>query len=343
MTRRVDPTDTAVPAPIAALDAAVCSDGAPSARNLIVTVFGDLVLPNEDAIGKMSVQTLARLLAPFGVNDRLVRTSLSRVVGDGLLEARSQGRRSSYSVADGARSTFARAERRIYGGAEGEWDGEWTIVVIDGTMSTPDDRAELRRRLGWAGFGSVAPNVMASPLVDAPTAADIVGRSGGGGSRGGGGGGGGGGGVLIARSRVLDDAGLIGADHLVRRSIDLDVAESAHRDLLDRFDAFDDATLASLDDARCFKLRLLLVAAFRRVALAEPSVPRSLLPAGWVGLRSRRVAARIYASIAQPSDRWAGEVVGASLATPGERFVPPEEPDPDGATQLPTGSSIDAR
>ena len=318
---RSDATDV-----VAALDGAVCSDGAPSARNLIVTVFGDLVLPNESEVGEVSVQALSELLEPFGVSDRLVRTSLSRIVGDGLLTARSEGRRSFYSVADDARATFARADRRIYRGGGGDWDGEWTIVVIDGTTSTPADRAELRRRLGWAGFGSVGPNVMASPLVDAETAVEIVGTGRPSGS------------VMITRSRVIDGAGLIGTDLLVRRAVDLDRAESAHRNLVERFEGFDDRTLERLDDDRCLKLRLLLVAAFRRVALAEPSVPPTVLPEDWVGDRSRRVAGRIYESIAHRSDRRAGELLGVTLSTPAGRFAPAEA-----VAQPPTGSSTGTR
>lgn len=316
--------------PVEALDAATCSDGAPSARNLIVTAFGDLVLPNEAAVGEVTVRTLSDLLEPFGVNDRLVRTSLSRVVGDGLLTARSQGRRSFYSVADDARPIFARADHRIYEGGGGEWDGAWTVIVIDGTISTAADRAELRRRLGWAGFGTVGPNVMASASVDAESAADIVGDGRPDGS------------VLITRSRVVDGAGLIGADHLVRRSIDLDRAEAAHHEFLVRFGGFDDDLLDRLDEQRCLKLRLLLVAAFRRIALAEPSVPHRLLPDDWVGDRSRRLAARLYESIVARSDRCAGAIIGARLTTRRDRFASPG-PDAVGTPRPPTGSSTGER
>lgn len=301
-------TDTDVATDVVdALDAAVCSDGAPSARNLIVTVFGDLVLPNEDAIGEVSVQDLTALLAPFGVNERLVRTSLSRVVAEGLVTSRTEGRRSHYSVAAPARATFDRADRRIYGGPAGEWDGEWTIVVIDGNSSTTAGRAEIRRRLGWAGFGSIGPNLMASPLVDAAGAADVVGDAEPGS-------------VMIARSRILDGDGLLGTDQLVRRSVDLEAAELAHGNLLEAFAAFDEGVLATLDDDRCLKLRLLLVARFRRVALAEPSVPPSLLPSDWVGHRSRQLAARVYEAVVERSDRAAGRIVGADCSTPAQRF-----------------------
>lgn len=304
---------TSADAPIADLDRAVCSDGAPSARNLIVTVFGDLVLPSEVTVGELSVQTLARLLGPFAVGERLVRTSLSRIVGEGLLTVRTEGRRSHYSVAEAARPTFERADRRIYRGVaatrDRAWDGAWTIVIIDGTTSTTSARAELRRRLGWAGFGSIGPNIMASPLIDADAAADIVGDIEPGS-------------VMITRSRLLDRDHLTGPEQLVRRSVDLEAAEAAHGDLLAWFAGFDDAVLDALDDDRSLKLRVLLVSRFRRVALAEPDVPASLLPADWVGHRSRRLAARIYEAILERSDRAAGRIIGARPSTPPDRFGP---------------------
>ncbi|MGB1609449.1 MAG: hypothetical protein ACPHGX_03545, partial [Ilumatobacteraceae bacterium] len=60
------------------LETVTTSDGAPSARNLIVTLFGDLI----GTSGRVSVRSIGDLLESFGVNDRLARTSLSRLVGD---------------------------------------------------------------------------------------------------------------------------------------------------------------------------------------------------------------------------------------------------------------------
>jgi phenylacetic acid degradation operon negative regulatory protein len=122
-----------VPAHTPTLDdlrSAACSDGAPSARNLLVTVFGDALLPHGEET-QISVRSLSRLLGAFGVNERLVRTSLTRLVNDGLLTTTAEGRRSFYRVAAPALDLFRQADQRIYRGTSDDWDGSWTIVVIE--------------------------------------------------------------------------------------------------------------------------------------------------------------------------------------------------------------------
>ncbi len=203
------------------LDDATCSHGAPSARNLIVTAFGDIVLP-VGAEAEITVQSLTGLLGGFGVNERLVRTSLSRIAADGLVAVRSSGRRSFYQVAPDALDLFRTADRRIYQGPPSTWDGSWTIVILDGNESTPERRAELRQELVWAGLGTVAPNVMASPVVAADDVADLVRRVGGF-ER-----------VLVSRSAPVAGPGLLDPVELARRSADLDEVAARYDDFARR-------------------------------------------------------------------------------------------------------------
>ena len=90
------------------------------------------------------------------MNERLVRTSLTRLARDRILRNERVGRRSVYSIEPASTSLFERAERRIYAGTDDEapgWDGEWTLAVIDGTASSAAGRTELRRELAgseWA-------------------------------------------------------------------------------------------------------------------------------------------------------------------------------------------------
>src|SRR5690554_5229410 len=97
-------------APLADLRDASCSDGAPSARNLLVTLFGDGVAPHGTDIA-LPVSALADLLGSFGANERLIRTSLTRLANDGMLMARANGRRSFYGIHDGSIELFAAADR----------------------------------------------------------------------------------------------------------------------------------------------------------------------------------------------------------------------------------------
>lgn len=296
------------------LAAARTSDGAPSARNLIVTVFGDALRPHGDDT-EISVRSLATLLAPFGVSERLVRTSLTRLVNDDLLAARSEGRRSYYRVATAARDLFRAADDRIYDGGAEAWDGSWSLVVIDGGDSTAGRRARLRQELAWAGFGVVAPNVLASPVVPATVAAEIVERVGDLGA------------VLVSRSELVEHAGTLGGDELARRCLDLDGSSERHRSFVERFGRFEPDDVARLGPVDSFKLRILAVSAFRRLVLTEPLIPRELVPADWPGVEARRVVARIYRALAERSEAYLLDHLeparpGAAPAAVGDRFGP---------------------
>ncbi len=276
--------------PVERLRSATSSNGAPSARNLLVTVFGDALLPH-GADTAVSVSSLATLLGPFGVSERLVRTSLTRLVNDGMLTTRAVGRRSFYGVAPASMPLFRRADARIYGSRRPDWDRSWTIVVIDGTEATTAKRARLRQRLTWAGLGVVAPNVMASPVVTAEEVALVVDQTGGFRN------------VLVSRSQVVEGASTIDEEELARRCAPLDQVAESYDAFVDEFGDVDRPMLDALDPEDAFKLRVLLIASYRRIVLVDPLLPESLLPEGWAGARARALAAFVYGGCAAAAER----------------------------------------
>ncbi|MEL0076024.1 MAG: PaaX family transcriptional regulator C-terminal domain-containing protein, partial [Ilumatobacter sp.] len=78
-------------------------------------------------------------------------------------------------------------------------------------------------------------------------------------------------------------------------------------------------------DVLALKLRLLIVAEFRRIALADPGLPTRLLPEAWPGREARRIAAELHSAVAQSAEgerdrllEWApGETIGS---IPARRF-----------------------
>jgi phenylacetic acid degradation operon negative regulatory protein len=72
----------------------------PRAPSLIITIWGDAIAPHGGAV---MLAGLIDLLAPFGINERLVRTSVFRLAREGWLKAKPVGRESLYRLTtDGA-------------------------------------------------------------------------------------------------------------------------------------------------------------------------------------------------------------------------------------------------
>src|ERR1700738_2808051 len=134
--------------------------------SLIVTIFGDSIMPRGGAV---ALGSLIALAAPFGLNERLVRTATARLAKDGWLEGRRAGKLSEYRLSRDGRERFAEATRRIYSEPDTEWSGRWTLAVLPPMRAA--ERKELREELIWRGFGELSSNVFAHPELDSRTLA----------------------------------------------------------------------------------------------------------------------------------------------------------------------------
>ena len=133
-----------------------------SARSVLVTVLGDSVLPVTKTVWLSSLFELAR---PFGFSERLVRTSLFRLAAEDWVSNERVGRRSRYSLTRLAVSEFEDADRRIYSHTPFEWDGWWTIAIVDSPLTPAAERERIIRHLRWHGFVALGRGLLASPSV----------------------------------------------------------------------------------------------------------------------------------------------------------------------------------
>ena len=242
----------------------------PRATSLIITVWGDAIAPHGGAV---MLAGLFELLEPFGINERLVRTSVFRLAREGWLAARPVGRQSLYRLtADGARR-FEQAYRRIYAPPAGAWDDSWEVVLADGPSS--DRRRALRQELQWEGFGIFGASVFARPFVSAsavPRIATALGLKGD---------------ITVVRAR--DDQALGGRTlaSLVPAAWDITGLKVHYRRFLRRFgkviERFRMSSHDAIDPAQAFVVRTLLIHEYRRVLLRDPQLPAALLPLDWPG------------------------------------------------------------
>jgi phenylacetic acid degradation operon negative regulatory protein len=240
------------------------------AKSLVVTVWGDSIASHGGAVW---LSGLIGLLAPFGINERLVRTSVYRLAEEGWLSARQDGRRSLYRLTSQGQRRFEHAYRRIYAPpATDPWDGEWHLVIVPPAAIDETSRRELRKELGWDGFGVLGPGLFVRParggneaeLTETTRALGITRH------------------VAVVTARTLSQrGGSIAA--MTQDRWDLKGVAKAYRGFVSRFQGVARPLSQRADPTaqQCFVLRTLLIHEFRRVTLHDPQLPVELLPSDW--------------------------------------------------------------
>lgn len=250
----------------------------PRHKSLVMTLCGDAIAPHG---GAFWLGSMIDLLGPLGVSDRLVRTSVFRLVQEGWLTASREGRRSRYALEPKALPRFERANRRIYSPPGLDWDGRWTIVLAPNGSIDGDLRALLRKELEWEGFAMLATGVMAHPAPDRDTLREILVRAGVEGK------------VFVCDAAELPGVGARPLPELVGDAWDLSGVVAGYRSFIETFTPLldMDGDIAPQD---AFAIRTLLIHAYRRVQLHDPMLPLGLLPAPWPGSDAYELAGRIY-------------------------------------------------
>ncbi len=310
-----------------------------AAGSLIVSVFGDAVLPRGGAVW---LGSLIALMQTLGVNERLVRTTVFRLVKDDWLQTETQGRRANYQLTPVGLRRFDEAARHIYAARTPAWDQRWRFLLLVGDVE-PRTREALRRALRWQGFGELAPGQFLHPGADLAEAMDALTADG----------------LgallpqlmpLVATRAPLAPAASNAA--LVSRAWDLEQLARGYRafvadyqPLLGELEALDPSNRANptthsgkggaevhLSPETAFQARSLMIHDFRRLLLQDPELPADLLPEHWPGHAARALCAALYGRLLAPTEAFldtqlqlaSGEVPPATRMLT-RRFGPPPE------------------
>jgi phenylacetic acid degradation operon negative regulatory protein len=258
--------------------------------SLIVTLFGDSILPRG---GTIALGSLIDLAAPFGLNERLVRTATARLAHDGWLEGRRAGKLSEYHLSKNGRARFAEATKRIYSEPDTAWSGRWTLLVVPPMRAA--ERNKIREELVWRGFGEISANVFAHPELDSQTLRSQQDSGG-----------------LLSKV-VAFDASLGGEDapqRLVDLGWDLEDLGLRYQRFVSRF-AVVQAELKRHQDIEprdCFLVRTLLIHEYRRLHLRDPLLPVQLLRPNWPGAQAAMLCRDIYARVFGASEVYLSHV-----------------------------------
>lgn len=255
-----------------------CKFRAPS---LIITALGDSIAPHG---GTFWMGSLIEIMAPLGINERLVRTATFRLAKEGWLLSEQIGRRSYYRLSPSSVKSFEEAFRRVYAIPEKPWNGQWALVFLNSADMAQEMRDRVRSELIWSGFGMVSPNVFIHP-----TLANAVVRE------------------KLVRLDVADKAMLLHATvddlneenstcELIRKLWDIDRLSVDYTNFVERFrPLWQRLQLEPTPPGNlCFLIRTLVIHEYRRITLRDPQLPAELLTSGWAGLAARELCRNLY-------------------------------------------------
>ncbi len=251
--------------------------GGVRAWSLAVSFLGDCIVPRG---GEVGIATIAELLAAFGVDAGVTRTSMSRLASDGWVTRQKVGRNSFYALTPRALAASETASRRIYAARHPEAPCGWRIVYAGGLERR--EQTSLRTALKRRGAAELAPQAYCLPAGDDPLEASSA---------------------IALTCEPLPEAD---ARLLVARAFDLAALGQDYARFVAAFapvrDGFETGRrLAGLD---ALAMRVLVVHAFRRIVLRDPMIPAPYLPDGWPGLAARATIAAIWRALLRPSESW---------------------------------------
>lgn len=276
-------------------------------QDRIFTLFGDYLLHRGEPVW---VGSLIALLAPLGLSEGAIRTTLSRMISKGWLSSERRGRHGFYDLTPAGRSLLEEGESRIYFPTwDKPWDGTWRIVSYSIPEGDRHLRDRLRIRLSWLGFGSLGMGLWVSPH-------DVVKRV-----------------AAIADSLGLRDhlelfegshIGFSSPERLVGRCWDIGAINTRYLEFIDYYlPEFEHCVRAidadSLTPSGAFVRRFDLVHRYREFPLIDPYLPRSLLPDDWAGDCAAGLFRALHELLAEPADQYLSEVLEAGAEKTGVR------------------------
>jgi len=274
--------------------------------SLVITVFGDSIAPHG---GSIWLGSLIKAIKPLGINERLVRTSVYRLVQEGWLDVTRIGRRSYYNLTEAGRSQFDKADRRIYSAERPDWNGEWTLAYCGSVPGKKKD--ELRKSLEWQGFGQLAPDLFAHPrsndqsldetLQEMGLFDDVI--------------------VMTAEPRHVSSHKAL--KQLARTRWGLDELGREYQQFLSMFRTVQQALgkLGEIEPQICFLLRTLLIHEYRRILLRDTDLPEELLPSGWPGISAQHLTVNLYGILGPGAEQYLQSTMEAA-----DGFLPRARP-----------------
>lgn len=256
--------------------------------SMIITVFGDVIAPHG---GQIWLGSLINVMELLGLNERLVRTTVSRLAKRNWLDSNQIGRKSNYHLTEYGLHSFASATSRIYAGGlySGSakiWDEKWHMVILPAYVKDKkSQKDQLRKELKWLSFGAVTNNIFIHPNPDLSRIRHVL------------------------KELNLQNDVMIGSDStfetpqntLVKECWPLDALAQQYQDFIDIYQPIlENLSPATAQDS--FLIRILMMNSYRKISLQDPLLPSRLLPADWTGTIAYNLCRELYILLLKPSE-----------------------------------------
>lgn len=267
----------------------------PLQQELLVTLFGLYA----DSAGVLKVSTVVALMADLGVEERAVRSTVSRLKTKGILQRVDEEGPVRYFLADRVSDSFQAADKRIFAPQRSHLDDPWALVIFSVPEAERKKRYELRTELTGQGFGFVTAGVAIAPwwVMD----------------------------QAIKRLRTQDLDQYVDYfrvqyenDGELRERVakwwDLDALDNQYnafiRDYAEELTRWQEYSEAERspdgDDHReAFALYIPLLTRWRRFPYRDPNIPLELLPDGWKAPEAKSIFLKLHAVLQPLSDEHA--------------------------------------
>lgn len=260
-----------------------------SCKSYIVTVFGDVLSQHGDWIW---LGSLIETLAPLGFSERLIRTSVFRLVKEDWLQVKKSGRCSYYAFTETAKLHYEKAARRIYASDAKKWHGNWLLVLP--TFVPEQQLSAFRRQMHWLGFsslnaGSLSSDVLAHPSIDKQSLEETLTEmqlkeS-----------------VIVFTSKTLDQYSDKALKKVVQTRWHLDELDLQYQKFINNYHHFYVELPTEITEQESFLLRTLLIHEYRRILLKDHELPIEMLPKDWAGYSAHGLVKHLYRQLAEKS------------------------------------------
>ncbi|MER6710514.1 MULTISPECIES: PaaX family transcriptional regulator C-terminal domain-containing protein [unclassified Streptomyces] len=242
-------------------------------QSLMLTFLGDQVLGRDVCVYSGSV---IDVFARAGIGEQATRSTLTRMVGRGLLRRQREGRRMYFGLTERSEAVLRDGERRIWqtGAVNRHWDGTWTLLGFSLPESWQRQRHDLRSQLTWSGFGPLFNGLWIAPgEVDVSALVAELGLS-----------------AHVKVFRAHADAGMdIG--QMIEETWELTDLAAGYEGFVRRWQSWQEG-LPEADEALALRLRL--QTEWLRIVRRDPRLPVKHLPDDWPAERAEKTFRAVH-------------------------------------------------